>query len=276
MFPFVGHSKLFVGALSMIVGMAAVSLAGAQELATPPDAEAAEAALDNSPRHQEFVELPLPGSDVKLKTFVVYPERSDKAPVIIVIHEIFGMTDWVNSVADHLASQGFIALAPDMISGTDPEVNAMQRVRGLSDEERVKRLNAVREYGMKLPASNGKTATIGFCWGGSTSFHYATQQPGLDAAVVYYGGSPDTELLSKINAPVLGHYGENDARVNTTIPPAEEEMKRLGKTFEYVIHDGAGHGFLRQQSGQDGSNARAAAASWPKTVAFLREHTETK
>jgi len=156
----------------------------AQDIAPPPDADAAEAALKNSPRHGEFVFIDLPGSDEKIKTWVVYPERSDKAPVILVIHEIFGMTDWANSVADHLASQGFIAVAPDMIYGLDGDENDMTKVRNLPIEERIRRLNAARDYALKLPAANGKVGSIGFCWGGSTSFLYAVNQPDLNAAVV--------------------------------------------------------------------------------------------
>ena len=133
-------------------------------------------------------------------------------------------------------------------------------------------LNAVREYGIKLPAANGKSATIGFCWGGATSFNYATAQPALNAAVVYYGTSPDAAKLASIKAPVLGLYGGNDARVNATIEPASAEMKKLGKPFEPHIYDGAGHGFLRQQAGQDGANLKATEQAWPTTVAFLKKN----
>lgn len=264
---------MFTAALLVFAGgMAAV----AQDIEPPPHSEEAEDAIANSPRHQEFVDIDLPGTDVKLKTWAVYPERPDKAPVVIVIHEIFGMTDWVNSVADHLAKQGFIALAPDMISGTDPEENAMRRVRGLSREEIVKRLNAVHAYAVKIPAANGNTASIGFCWGGSASFIYATAQPELDAAVVFYGSAPEKEELAKVECPVLGCFGENDARVNVTITRAAEQMEELGKSFEYKMYDGAGHGFVRSQTTGDGSNARAAEEAWARAVAFLREHTETE
>ena len=244
----------------------------AQEMAIPPSQDTAEKALADSPRHQEYVKIVAPGMDVPLNVFAVYPEREDKAPVILVIHEIFGMTDWVNSVADHLASQGFIALAPDLITGM--EGNPMGLIRGLSKEQIVERLDAVRDYALTIPAANGKVASIGFCWGGSSSFLYATAQEHLDAAIVCYGSAPSKEELAKIEAPVLGNYGEMDARVNVTIDPAKEEMDRLGKVFEYGIFDNAGHGFLRAQEGREGSNLAATQQAWPRIIEFLRKYTE--
>lgn len=246
----------------------------AQDVAIPPTNDTAPDALSNSPRHGEYVMVDVPGSDAKMKLWVVYPERADKAPVVLVIHEIFGMTDWSNSVADHLASQGFIAIAPDMISGVEGEDNAMTKVRMLPNDERVKRLNVAREYGMKLPASTGKVGSIGFCWGGSTSFLYAVSQPDLDAAVVCYGGSPDTNLLKNAKAPILGLYAGDDARVNSTIADAEKELEAQGKSFATEIYDGAGHGFFRQQTGRDGANLNAATKGWKRAVEFLREHLE--
>jgi carboxymethylenebutenolidase len=216
---------------------------------------------------------------------VVYPERKEKAPVVIVIHEIFGLSDWVRGVADQLAAEGFIAVAPDLISGMGPNGGGtdavadrdgvVKLVRGLKPDDVVKKLNAVRAYGMKLPAANGKTGTIGFCWGGGTSFAYATAQPELNAAVVYYGTSPsDTSAFAKVKAPVQGHYGGNDARVNATIEPAKKAMADGGKKYDPHIYDGAGHGFLRQQDGQGGANMKAAEQAWPATVKFLKENTE--
>ncbi len=260
-------------AMLMTLGLSLSMAATAQD--GPPSAETAEAQLKDSPRHGEYVEIPLPGSDTTLYTWVVYPERPDKAPIVLVIHEIFGMTDWANSVADALAKEGFIALAPDMISGKDKTKPATATVRALTDDEIVERLNAVRDYGLKLPAANGKSGSIGFCWGGSSSFKYAVAQPDLNAAVVCYGSAPSKEDVAKIKAPVLGLYGENDARVNTTIPNAVEGMTGAGQSFEHEIYDGAGHGFFRAQTGQDGANGVAAKKGWDRALAFLREHTET-
>lgn len=247
-------------------------LALAQDAALPPNAETAAAALQASSRHQEYVRLKLP-SGGEVNTFVVFPERPDKAPVVIVIHEIFGMTDWVNSVADRFAADGFIALAPNMI--TDMDGNAMELIRGLSREQIVERLNVVRDHGLSLPAANGKIGCTGFCWGGSATWIYATAQPELDAAVVYYGSAPPNEHLSNVNAPLLGMFAENDARVNVTVEPAKKELDRLGKSFEYTFFEGAGHGFLRAQAGS-AANLEATKKAWPMTVEFFRNQLEAK
>jgi carboxymethylenebutenolidase len=248
----------------------------------PPGEKEAKARLNTSPRHGEWAEVAVPGSDKKVKAYVVFPERKDKAPVVVVIQEIYGLTDWIRAVADQLAADGFIAIAPDLLSGpggagTDalPDRDAVTKaVRGLKDADVTAMLNATRDYGLKLPAASGKSATIGFCWGGGTSFRYATEQPELNAAVVYYGTSPKTADLDKVKAPVQGHYGGNDNRVNPTIKPAEARMKELNKPYQPHIYDGAGHGFLRQQDGGDGANLKAAEQAWPATVAFLRENTK--
>jgi carboxymethylenebutenolidase len=245
----------------------------------PPDADQAKDALAKSPRHGEWVDIALPGGG-KLVTWVSYPEKKEKAGAVIVIHEIFGLTDWVRGVADQLAKDGFIALAPDLLSGMGPNgggtealgADATKVIRNLSAADAAARLDAVRAYALKLPAANGKTASVGFCWGGSTSFSYAVAQPKLDAAAVYYGSSPESaDDYAKIGAPVMGFYGGDDARVDATIPRAEEAMKKLGKRFTPSVYEGAGHGFLRQQTGRDGANARAAAKAWAQTVAFFRE-----
>jgi carboxymethylenebutenolidase len=250
--------------------------------ALPPAEKDAKARLNSSPRHGEWAEIAVPGSDKKMKAWVVFPEVKDKAPVVIVIQEIFGLSDWIRSVADQLAADGFIAIAPDLLSGpggpgTDsfPDRDGVTKaVRGLKNDVVKQMLDATRAYGIKLPAANGKSATVGFCWGGGTSFRYASEQPELNAAVVYYGTSPDAAALERVKAPVLGNYGGNDARVNATIKPAQEKMKQLNKTYEPHVYEGAGHGFLRQQDGQGGANMKATQEAWPATVKFLREHTK--
>lgn len=255
-----------------------------REVVLPPDAEHAEAALAASPRHGEWVEIEVASqTGPPLTTWVVYPERAEKAGAVIVIHEVYGLTDWVRAVADRLAAEGFIALAPDLLSGFGPDGGGTEslgdRVReaigALRPEEAVQRLDAVREYALALPAANGRVGTVGFCWGGSTSFDYATEQRELDAAVVYYGTSPQEPYdYRRIEAPVLGLYGEDDARVNATIPLAREQMEDLGKPYTVHVCEGAGHGFLRQQDGCDGANLRAAERAWPATLEFFREHLE--
>jgi carboxymethylenebutenolidase len=250
----------------------------------PPGENDAKAALEKSPRHGEWVEVARGSGQSAIKAYVVYPEVKDKAPVVIVIHEIFGETDWIRSVADQLAAEGFIAIAPDLLSGHgkdgggtdsfDGRDAVTKAIRDLKPAEVNASLDAVRDFAMKLPAANGKTASIGFCWGGSTSFAYAAHQPDLNAAVVYYGTSPDHSALEKIKAPVLGLYGGDDNRVDATIPPAEKAMKEMNKSYEPHIFDGAGHGFLRQQDGKNGANQKASEQAWPRTIEFLREKTK--
>jgi carboxymethylenebutenolidase len=265
---------------SLVIGGGVSLLAQGKDL--PADEEHAKSALESSPRHGEFVGVKLAGSKILINTWVVYPERKDKAPVVLVIHEIFGLSDWIRALGDQLAKEGYIAVVPDLISGMGPggggtdsaksRDDVVKLIRGLMPEETIARLNAVREYAIHLPSANGKCGTVGFCWGGTNSFLYATAQPELDAAVVYYGTSPDAEALKTIKAPVFGNYGGDDARVNATIDPAAAEMKKLGKVYEYQIYEGAGHGFLRQQTGREGANMRATEKAWPVTLAFLKKY----
>ena len=260
----------------------AAAAPAARDASLPASEQQAKAALETSPRHGEYVDVKLPGGGTPIRTWVVYPERKEKAGVVIVIHEIFGLSDWIRAVADQLAKEGFIAVAPDLISGLGPNGggtesvasrdDVVKLVRGLTPEEATKRLDAVHDWAVKLPAANGKSATIGYCWGGARSFAYAATQPALDAAVVYYGTSPEAPDLAKVKAPVLGLYGSDDARVNATVGPAEAEMKKLGKTYETHIYEGAGHGFLRNQEDREGANLKATQQAWPRTAAFLREH----
>lgn len=252
--------------------------------ALPADEEGAKARLEKSPRHGEFIDVAVPGRPAPIKTFIVYPERKDKAPVVIVISEIFGLSDWIRGVADQLAKEGFIAVAPDMLSGKGPNGGGTEsfasrddvvaKIRELTPPDVVTILDAVIVQAKKLPAANGKVATVGFCWGGGQSFAYAAASPTLDAAVVYYGTSPDAAKLATVKTPVLGLYGGDDARVNATIEPASGEMKKLGKSYEPHVYDGAGHGFLRQLTGREGANLKAAEQAWPATLAFLRQHTK--
>jgi carboxymethylenebutenolidase len=246
----------------------------------PADADHVVAVLNKSPRHGEWVDIKVPGKDVPLKSWIVYPERSDKAPVILIIHEIFGETDWIRGVADQFAADGFIAIAPDMLSGHGPngggsdslggQQAVMAKIREVKTPEVIADLNATRDYGLKLPAASGKVGVVGFCWGGGNSFAYAASQPELGAAVVYYGvPAPD---LKAVNCPVAGFYGGNDTRITGTVQSTKDAMDKLGKAYEPHVFEGAGHGFLRQQTGQNGANQKAADQAWPATIAFFKEH----
>lgn len=274
------HFLVLSIAFLMVAALPAVGQEGGAARELPAGAEDAQAALQASPRHGEWVDVPVEGG-TPVRSFIVYPERSDKAPVVIVIHEIFGLTDWVRAVADQLAAEGFIAIAPDLLSGKGENGGGTESfsgdavraaVRGLETDEVVQRLDAVRDYATALPAATDKFAAIGFCWGGSTSFTYATRQPELDAAIVYYGTGPtDPAAVAKIQTPVLGIYGGDDARVTSTVEGTTALMRDAGKAYDTHVYDGAGHGFLRQQSGRE-ANATAAAQAWRETVGFLREH----
>jgi carboxymethylenebutenolidase len=279
-----GKIAIILFLLGSLAILSSVRAAGHEAGKIPPGEAGAKTALERSPRHHEWVDIAVPGQDGKVTAFVAYPERKDKAPVVIVIQEVYGLTDWLRAVADRLAANGFIAIAPDLLSGKGPggggtdkfgsRDDVVKAVRGLEAPEVVRMLNAVSRYGTGLPAANDKFATVGFCWGGGRSFHYATVQPDLSAAVVYYGTSPDSDSLGAIRAPVLGLYGGDDARVNATVGPAAAKMKELGKSFVVHTYPGAGHGFLRAQDGRDGANLAAAEKAWPETIEHLKKHLE--
>jgi carboxymethylenebutenolidase len=246
----------------------------------PAGAEEAMARLEGSPRHGEWVTVQT-GPEDSVRAFVVYPERSDPAPVVLVVHEIFGLSHWVRAVADQLAAEGFIAIAPDLLTmrnipaGEDgaPSADvARSEIQTLDRGDIHRQLMAVAQYGMDLPAAADSYGIVGFCWGGTTSFEHALYSPELGASVVYYGTTPDTTRFASIEAPVLGLYGGDDERVNATIPAAESTMGRLEKQFESEVFPGAGHGFLRAQDGQDGANMTASEQAWPRTVEWFRTH----
>ena len=218
----------------------------------------AKARLEASPRHREYV--PLKHGSRTVQALVVYPEIKSKASVVILIHEIFGLSDWAKEMADELAGQGFIVIAPDLLSGFGPNGGgssefasqdaAVKAVSGLDPDGVLADLDAAADYGKKLPAGNGKIAVAGFCWGGSKSFAFATHRKDLSAAFVFYGTGPAD--VSGVTAPVYGFYGGNDARIGATIPATTAAMKAAGKTYEPVTYDGAGHGFMR--AGEDPGN----------------------
>jgi carboxymethylenebutenolidase len=244
----------------------------------PADAAGARARLASSPRHGEWVMIPS-GSD-SVRAWIVYPERKTKAPVVVVIHEIFGLSPWVRSVVDQFAADGFIAIAPDLLTSknlpnaTDsvPQELATAAIRTLDPADVHRQISAAANYAMSLPSAVHRYGVVGYCWGGGVSFEHAVRSPDLGAAVVYYGVSPKTESLASIKAPVLGLYGGNDARVDATIPPADSAMRALGKTYAHNVFEGAGHGFLRQQTGQAGANMLATQAAWPATIQWYRKY----
>jgi len=268
--------------------VATLALAGPARAADapvlPPGEAGAKAALEASSRHHEWIDVAIPDGG-KVAAFVAYPERADRAPAVVVIHEIYGLTDWIRAVADRLAAEGFIAVAPDLLTGRGPgggdsasfssRDDVVKAVRGLEPAGVAAALDATARKAAALPAASGRYGAVGFCWGGGRSFAWATTQPGLGAAVVYYGTSPEAGALAAVRAPVLGLYGGDDARVNATVPGAEAGMRELGKRYETRTYPGAGHGFLRQQDGRDGANLAAAREAWPETIRFLRGTLES-
>ena len=209
-----------------------------------------------------------------VRAYVAYPERKTKAPAVIVIHEIFGLTDWEPKVADRLAKEGFVAILPDLLSSkygiTPADPDSGRKLIGQLEPERVTAdLNAVYAYVNGLPAvSRDQVGVIGFCWGGGQSFRYATNNPKLRATVVAYGPAPDTADLKKIQAPVLGIYGENDERINANLPLVTAAMQSAGKTFMSEVYPGTGHGFLKP--GRQGYDTPEREKAWARILEFYR------
>jgi carboxymethylenebutenolidase len=257
------------------------SVASSPASGLPADAAGARARLAASPRHSEWVMISA-GAD-SVRAFIVYPERKTNAPVVVVVHEIFGLSPWIRAVADQFAADGFIAIAPDLLTSknlpntTDsvPSDLAVAAIRTVNMDDAHRQILAAANYAMNLPAAVKKYGVVGFCWGGGVSFEHAVRSASLGASVVYYGTSPASDRLSSVKAPVLGLYGGNDARVNATVPAADSTMKALNKKYEPHIFEGAGHGFLRQQSGQNGANLTATQQAWPATIAWFRRYLGT-
>lgn len=256
-------------ALTMLVGVA-----GAQEWA--------KKRVQSSPRHQEWVDVK--NGSRTVKCFVMYPEKSEKAPVVVLIHEIFGMSDWVQSVADQLAEHGYIAIAPDLLSGMAPNggrttdfdpSKVTEAVSGLPAEQVTGDLNAVCDYAKSIPSTNGKLFVGGFCWGGGQALRFATNRSDLSAAFVFYGTGPkEADSIKRITAPVFGFYGGNDNRVTSTVADQTALMKDAGKKYEATVYEGAGHGFMRAGEAPDASEANKKAhdrawKKWLDTMASL-------
>ena len=248
-------------------------------LAAPAAQDWARSRLDASPRHREYVTLHHNGRAVQ--AFVVYPEVKQKVPAVVLIHEIFGLTDWAKEMADEIAAEGFIVIAPDLLSGHGPNgggssafssVDATtEAVSGLDPSEVNADLDAAADYAKKIPSSNGKLAVTGYCWGGGKSFAFATHRHDLSAAFVFYGPPPSD--LGAITAPVYGFYAGNDARITSTVPETKKSMEAAHKTYDTVVYDGAGHGFMRAGEAPDASpaNKKAREEGFARLIAQLRK-----
>jgi carboxymethylenebutenolidase len=235
--------------------------------------------IEKSPRHSEWITVKHDGRNVE--TLVVYPESKDKRPVVLIIHEIFGLSDWAQELADEVAAAGYIAVAPDLLSGMAPNggrtkdfpTGVTEAIGKLNPDQVTADLNAAADYALKLPASNGKIYVAGFCWGGGQTFRFATNRADLSAAFVFYGPPPATDAMSRIKAPVYGFYAGNDARIDATIPDTIAAMKAAGKTYDPVNYDGAGHGFMRVGEAPDASDAnkKAREDSWKRWKTLLAQ-----
>jgi carboxymethylenebutenolidase len=240
----------------------------------------AKARLDTSPRHGEWVEVKNGARTVRC--FIVYPQVKDPAPAVLVIHEIFGLTDWARGVADQLAAAGYIAIAPDLLSGMGPDGGGtsafsgrdavMGAVSALPPGQVAGDLNAAADYLKTLPSFNGKLVVAGFCWGGGQSFRFACNREDLKSAFVFYGPPPtDPAQIGKIACPVYGFYGGNDARITASVPKTEKQMQAAGKTYEPVTYEGAGHGFMRagEQPDAEAANKNAHDEAWERWKKLL-------
>jgi carboxymethylenebutenolidase len=257
--------------IGILLVLAAVPVAFAQDWARDR--------LEKSPRHREWVTVKHDNRAVQ--TFVVYPESKDKRPVVLVIHEIFGLTEWAEEMADEVAAAGYVAVAPDLLSGMAPnggrssdltQDKAVEAVSHLDAGQITADLNAAADYALKLPSANGKLYVAGFCWGGGQSFRFATNRDDLSAAFVFYGPPPDRDAMARIKAPVYGFYGGSDARIDATIPDATAAMKSANKVYEPVVYEGAGHGFMRAGEAPDASeaNSKARTEAWERWKGLLR------
>jgi carboxymethylenebutenolidase len=235
--------------------------------------------IDQSPRHSEWVAVKHDGRSVD--TLIVYPEAKDKRPVVLIIHEIFGLSDWAQELADEVAAAGYIAVAPDLLTGMAPNggrtkdfpTGVTEAVSKLNPDQVTADLNAAADYALKLPAASGKLYVAGFCWGGGQSFRFASNRADLSAAFIFYGQPPDRDAMSRIKAPVYGFYAGNDSRIDATIPDSISAMKAAGKTFEPVTYDGAGHGFMRAGEAPDATpaNKKAHDDAWKRWKTLLAQ-----
>lgn len=239
----------------------------------------AESTVARTKMRHEWADVPV--GHVKMHVWIECPDGEGKAPVVLVMHPAVGLTDWVRAEADQLAVQGFIAVAPDLYSGLGPRAgnydsfpfpdDAIKAGARLSSKEAVRRYKAAREYALHLPRANGKSASVGFDTGGAYSFRLAAEAPELNAAVVFYGTPPDEATMAKIKAPVLAFYAKDDPAITKTVEPTTAAMKRLGKSYEARIEPRATHAFMMYQV--EGENGAAILDAWPRTIAFLNEHT---
>jgi carboxymethylenebutenolidase len=251
-----------------------------QDPSLPASGAQANQRLAASPRRGEWASIRV--GDDSVRAWVVYPARRQNAPVVLAIHDNQGMSNWIRAVADQLAADGFIGIAPDLLTmqnvprnpdGESVREGVSAAIGNVDQATRDRFIQAVGEWGTRLEGASSQYGIVGFCWGGSTVFAHAVAAPAtLGAVVVYYGGAPSPDRLAAVRAPILGLYADDDARVNATVPPADSALKALGRTFVQHTFPGAGHGFTRSQEGREGANLEAIKRAWPLTVGWFRTH----
>jgi carboxymethylenebutenolidase len=257
--------------------MAGMASTNQGDLSIPASNLTAAARLAASPRHGEWVKIPsAAGSKDTIMAWIVYPASRAKAPVVVVVHEIFGLSTWVRAVADQAAAEGFIAIAPDFLSRvrggpSSVELNsdtARALINGVTPAEKNTVIAAAANYAMMQPAATQKYAVIGYCWGGTATWQHTINGglKGFSGGVAFYGlpymggGSPATattaavpqtfmiDSLAKIKAPIMLLSGSGDARIGAAMPALDSAMKSLKKNYAGTNYDGAIHGFLRAQN----------------------------
>ena len=246
------------------------------------DADSALEALEKSGRHHEWVKVTAANGHV-VNAFLVFPEVKEKATSVVVIHENRGLTDWVRYVGDRLAEHGFVAICPDLLSGTGPNGggtdsfpssdDARRGIYNLDADQITADLKAVTKYVRDLPSTTDKVAVSGFCWGGAQTFRFATNEDSIVAAFVFYGRPPDKEDIGRIACPVYGFYGESDERINLTIEETKKAMTAAGRTYEPVIYSGVGHAFLRRGMDESSSEVEKTAnrEAWERFLKLLNQ-----
>ena len=269
--------------LMTLVAVLMVAWPAQSARANQDEADPVQKRLEESPRHHEWVDIKAAGGRT-VRAFVVYPQVKDPVAAVVVIHENRGLNDWARSVADQLAEAGYVAIAPDMLSQTGPGGGGTESfastdaartgIYELPDEQVLTDLDAAVAYARTLDANNGTVAVGGFCWGGGQTFRYATHNPDIAAAYVFYGTAPeDAEVFKSIKAPVHGFYGGNDRRITGQVPRVTEQMKQAGKAYEPVTYDEAGHGFMRGGEAPDASpaNRKAMTDAWARWKLLLEK-----
>jgi len=260
---------------------AALTIAGVSALAMaqsllPRYAEAQTISFTDQRIKGRYVEYPSPGgTSGKMRGYLVQPTSDGPFPAVLVIHENRGLNPYIEDVARRAAVEGFLALAPDGLSpvggypGNDDDGRQLQR--GLDQAKlRQDMVNSAR-YLKSHELSNGKLGATGFCWGGgTTNFLAVTLGSDLNAGVPFYGAAPASEDVSKIQAPMLIHYAENDERINAMRPDYEAALKANGVTYEMHSYPGTRHGFHNNSTPR--YDEAAAKLAWERTIAFFKQH----